>query len=41
VYRVGKVEEIIGHDVLERRRELEAAVQLSEIYDALSASTSR
>ena len=37
VYRVGKAEEILGHDVLERRRELEAALQLSEIYEAQSA----
>jgi hypothetical protein len=37
VYRVGKVEEIVGHDVRERRRELEAALQLAEIYAELSA----
>jgi hypothetical protein len=37
VYRVERAEEILGHDVHERRRELEAAVVLSEIYDALSA----
>lgn len=37
VYRIGKVEEILGHGVLERRRELEAALQLSKIYDAPSS----
>jgi hypothetical protein len=36
VYRVAKVEEIIGRDLLERRREVEAAIHLSEIHDALS-----
>jgi hypothetical protein len=35
VYRVGKVEEILGHPVPERRRELEAAVQVCELYDSL------
>lgn len=35
VYRVEKVEEILGRGVHERRRELEAAVQLSQIHDAL------
>jgi DNA-binding PucR family transcriptional regulator len=38
VYRVEKVQEILRHDVHERRRELEAAVQLAEIYDALRRS---
>lgn len=32
VYRMEKVEEILGHVVLERRRELEAALQLAHIY---------
>jgi hypothetical protein len=36
VYRVAKVEEILGHDVVVRRRELEAAVLLSEVHDAMA-----
>lgn len=32
VYRMEKVEEILGHVVLKRRRELEAALQLANIY---------
>jgi hypothetical protein len=38
VYRIGKVEEILGYPVPERRRELEAAVQLCEICDSLAKS---
>ncbi|TSD99718.1 hypothetical protein FOS14_10640 [Skermania sp. ID1734] len=32
VYRMERVEEILGHVVLERRRELEAALQLAHVY---------
>lgn len=32
VYRVAKAEEILGHEVRARRRELEAALHLSDVY---------
>jgi hypothetical protein len=35
VYRVAKVEEVLGHDIVDRRFELEAAVRLAEVADAL------
>lgn len=35
VYRVAKAEEILGHGILERRSELDAALRLCEVIDGL------
>jgi hypothetical protein len=41
VYRVDKAEQILGHGVLERRQEVEAALCLAEVLDGLRAVMAR
>jgi sugar diacid utilization regulator len=41
VYRVHQVEEILGHGILERRGELEAALRLSDMLAGLHDSLAR
>jgi DNA-binding PucR family transcriptional regulator len=38
VYRVAKVEEILGHGLAERRSELDAALRLADVLDGLRES---
>jgi DNA-binding PucR family transcriptional regulator len=41
VYRVAKAEELLGHDLADRRPELEAALRLADVADALREASAQ
>jgi hypothetical protein len=41
VYRVAKAEELLGHDLADRRPELDAALRLADVADALREASAR
>jgi DNA-binding PucR family transcriptional regulator len=41
VYRVAKAEELLGHDLVDRRPELEAALRLADVADALREASAQ